>query len=210
MKVDFTRRVNVERYIVFIWYEVVYFRKINICLQVKNMLRGLTIIIISKANVSVSKYKQLNNNQYLCNNCFFLQCRLEFVKQLRIHYGLTGVRSRFDIINLSQCHSHICQDVGQKESVYFQLILNDVKHSLEVLHVFESQADVLFIEIQSSDPVASLRVQSKIAQLAPVLLVATHGLAYPRQTFCHLLDLPIVENEDGRAVLFMDTNSTKG
>jgi len=54
--------------------------------------------------------------------------------------------------------------------------------------------------IQSSDPVASSHVQSKIALLAPVLLVATHGLAYLRQTFRHLVDLPVVENEDGGAV----------
>ena len=50
-----------------------------------------------KVTVSVSKYKPLNNNKYLCNNCFF-KCRLVFVK----HYALTGVRSRFDIINRSQ------------------------------------------------------------------------------------------------------------
>jgi len=48
---------------------------------------------------------------------------------------------------------------------------------------------------------ASRRVQSKVALAEPLLLVATHGLAYPRQTFRHLVDLPIVENEDGRAVL---------
>ena len=39
----------------------------------------------------------------------------------------------------------------------------------------ESQADVLFIEIQSGDPVASRRIQSKVAPLAPVLLVATRA-----------------------------------
>jgi len=35
MKVGFTCRVNITLYIVFIWYEVVYFRTINISLQVK-------------------------------------------------------------------------------------------------------------------------------------------------------------------------------
>jgi len=40
------------------------------------------IIIIRKVIVSVSKYKPLNNIRYLRNNCFFLQCRLEFVEQL--------------------------------------------------------------------------------------------------------------------------------
>ena len=57
------------------------------------------IIIIRKVIVSVSKYKPLNNIRYLRNNCFFLQCRLEFVEQLWIHYVLAGVRSRFNIIN---------------------------------------------------------------------------------------------------------------
>jgi len=90
------------------------------------------------------------------------------------------------------------------------LIFNDVKHSREILQISESQANVLFIEIQSGNPVASRRVQSKVALLAPVLLVAAHGLASPRQTFRHLVDLPINENEDGRAVLLYDTNSTKG
>jgi len=54
----------------------------NISLQVKKIyytpLRALTII--SKVTVSVSKYKPLNNIKCLCNNCFFLQCRLKFVK----------------------------------------------------------------------------------------------------------------------------------
>ena len=134
----------------------------------------------------------------------------EFVKQLRIHYVLAGVRSRFDIINRSQCHSHICQDVGQRERVHFQLILKDVKHSRKILQVSESRADVLFIEIQSSDPVASRRVKSKIALLVPLLLVATHGLAYPRQTFRHLVDLSIVENENGRAVLLYGSEFHEG
>ena len=61
---------------------------------------------------------------------------------------LTCVRSRFDIINRTQCQIHICQEVGQRENVHFQLILKDVKHSREILLVSESQADVLFIEIQ--------------------------------------------------------------
>jgi len=90
---------------------------------------------------------------------------------------------------------------AERESVHFQLILNDVKHSREILQVSECQADVLFIKIHSGDPVASRRVQSKVALVEPLLLVATHGLAYPRQTFRHLVDLPIIENEDGRAVL---------
>jgi len=90
------------------------------------------------------------------------------------------------------------------------LILKDVKHSREILQVSDSQADVLFAEIQSSDPVASRRVQSKIVQLAPLLLVATHGLAYPRQTFRHLVDLPIVENEDDRAVLLYGSEVHEG
>ena len=85
-----------------------------------------------------------------------------------------------------------------------------MKHSREILQVSESQADVLFTEIQSFDPVAFSRVQSEIALLAPILFVATHGLAYPTETFRHLVDLPIVENEDGGAVLFTDPNSTKG
>ena len=85
--------------------------------------------------MSVSKYKPLKNIKCLSNTCFFLQCRLEFVKQLRIHYVLAGVRNRLDIINRSQCYSHICQDVGQRESVHFQLILKDVKHSREILQV---------------------------------------------------------------------------
>jgi len=33
------------------------------------------------------------------------------------------------------------------------------------------------------------------------MLVATLGFAYPRQTFRHLVGLPIVENENGRAIL---------
>jgi len=81
------------------------------------------------------------------------------------------------------------------------LILKDVKHSREILQVSESQADVLFAEIQSSDTVAFSRVQSEIALLALILFVATHGLPYSRQTFRHLVDLPIGENEDGGAVL---------
>ena len=75
---------------------------------------------------------------------------------------------------------------AERESVHFQLILKGVKHNREILQVSESQADVLFAEIKSSDPVASHHVQSEIALLAPVLLVTTHGLAYPRQTFRHL------------------------
>jgi len=81
------------------------------------------------------------------------------------------------------------------------LILKDLKHCGEILQVSESQADALFIEIQSGDPVASRCVRSKIALLAPVLLVATHALAYPRQTFRRFVHLAIVENEDRRAVL---------
>jgi len=34
------------------------------------------------------------------------------------------------------------------------------------------------------------------------MLVATHGLIYPTQTFRHHVDLPTVENEDSRAVLY--------
>jgi len=81
------------------------------------------------------------------------------------------------------------------------LILKDVKHSREILQVSESQTDVLFAEIQSSDPVAFSRVQSEIALLAPIVFVATHGLAYLRQTFRHLVNLPIVQDDDGGAVL---------
>ena len=98
----------------------------------------------------------------------------------------------------------------ERESVHFKLILKDVKHSREILQVSESQADVLFAEIQSSDPVASRRVRSDIALLALILFIATHGLAYSRQTFRHLVNLPIVENEDGGTVVFTDPNSTKG
>jgi len=83
-------------------------------------------------------------------------------------------------MNRSQCYSHVCQDVGQRECVYFKLILKDVKHSREILQVSESQADVLFTSIQSSDPVASHRIQSKIDLFTPILLVTAHGLAYPR------------------------------
>jgi len=93
--------------------------------------------------------------------------------------------------------SHNPRRRAERESVHFPLILKDVKHSREILQVSVSQADVLFIEIQSSDPVASRRVQSKVALLAPVHLVPTHGLAYPRQTFRHFFDLPIIENENG-------------
>ena len=85
-----------------------------------------------------------------------------------------------------------------------------MKHSRKILQVSESRADVLFIEIQSSDPVASRRVKSKIALLVPLLLVATHGLAYPRQTFRHLVDLSIVENENGRAVLLYGSEFHEG
>jgi len=91
---------------------------------------------------------------------------------------------------------------AERQIVHFQFILNDVKHSREILQLSESQDDVLFIEIQSGDPVASRRVQSKVALLAPVLFVVKHGIAYPRQTFRHFGDRPIIENEDGRAVLF--------
>jgi len=42
------------------------------------------------------------------------------------------------------------------------------------------------------------------------LLVTTHGLAYPRQTFRHLVDLPIFENEDGRAVLLCGSEFHEG
>jgi len=97
-----------------------------------------------------------------------------------------------------------------REIVHFQLILKDVKHSREILQVSESQADVLFIEIQLSDPVASRRVQSKIALLARGLLVPTHGRVYPRQKFRHLVELPIVENEDGRAVLLYGSEFHEG
>ena len=76
-----------------------------------------------------------------------------------------------------------------------------MKQSRQILQVSESQADVLFAEKQSSDPVASRRVQYEIALLAPVLFIAKHGVAYPRQTFRHFVNLPIVENEDGRTVL---------
>jgi len=55
--------------------------------------------------------------------------------------------------------------------------------------------------IQSGDPVASRCVRSEVALLAPVLLVATHGLANPSHTFRHLVDLPIIGNEDGRPAL---------
>jgi len=90
------------------------------------------------------------------------------------------------------------------------VILKDVKYSREILQVSESQADVLFIEIQFSDRVASRRVQSKIVLVTPVLLVATHGLEYPRHTFRHLVDLPIVENEDGRVVLLYGSEFHEG
>ena len=85
-----------------------------------------------------------------------------------------------------------------------------MKHSREILQVSESKAHVLFAEIQSSDPVAFSRVQSEIALLAPILFVATHGLAYLRQTFRHLVNLPIVENEDGVAVLLYGSEFHEG
>jgi len=85
-----------------------------------------------------------------------------------------------------------------------------VKHSRKILKVSESQADVLFIEIHSGDPVASRRIQPEFALLPPVLLVATHLLAYPRQTFRHLVDLPIIENEDGRTALLYGSNFHEG
>ena len=85
-----------------------------------------------------------------------------------------------------------------------------MKHSREIPQVSESQADVLFAEIQLSDPVAFSRVQSEIALIALILFVATHGLAYLRQTFRHLVDLPIVQYDDGGAVLLYGSDSTKG
>jgi len=91
---------------------------------------------------------------------------------------------------------------AERECVNFQLILKDLKHSREILQVSESQADVLLAEIQSSDPVAPRRVQSEIALLAPILFVAAHGLAYPRQTFRHLVNLPIFENDGGIVLLY--------
>ena len=106
--------------------------------------------------------------------------------------------------------SHMSRRRTERESVHFKLILMDAKHSREILQVSESQADVLFAEIQSSDPVASRRVHSEIALLAPILFIATHGLAYPRQTFRHLVNLPIVENEDGRAVLLYGSEFQEG
>jgi len=90
------------------------------------------------------------------------------------------------------------------------LILKGVKHYREILQISGSQADVLFIEIHSSDPVDSRCVQSKIARLQAVLLVATHVLAYSMQTFRHLDDLPIVENVDGRAILLYGSEFHEG
>ena len=183
MKVGFTRRVNIMWYIVFIWYEVVYFfRSMNIGLQVKKiyykLLRVLTIII-SKVTVSVSKYKPLNYIKYLCDNCCFFY-NVVLSSSNSWEYTMCLLALGADIMNRSQCYSHVCQDVGQRECVYFKLILKDVKHSREILQVSESQADVLFTSIQSSDPVASRRVQSKIDLFTPILLVTAHGLAYPR------------------------------
>jgi len=77
-----------------------------------------------------------------------------------------------------------------------------VKYFREIIQADERPADVMFIEIQTGDLVASRRVQSEVALLASVLLVAEHGLEYPRQTFRHLVDLPIIENEDCRIILF--------
>ena len=54
------------------------------------------------------------------------------------------------------------------------------------------QADVLPVEINPGRPVVSRRVHSEVTFLASVLFVATHGLAYSRQTFRHLADLPII------------------
>ena len=64
----------------------------------RKLLRALTIII-SKVTVSVSKYKPLNNIKCLCNNRFFYNAVLSSSKQLRLHYVLAGIRSRFNIIN---------------------------------------------------------------------------------------------------------------
>jgi len=50
-------------------------------------------------------------------------------------------------------------------------------------------------------PVAYRRVHSEVTLIASVLFIAAHGLAYSRQTFRHLADLPIIENEDGITVL---------
>jgi len=48
------------------------------------------------------------------------------------------------------------------------------------------------------------------AILPLVLLVATHVLAYSRKTFHHLVDLPIVENEGGIAVLLYGSEFHEG
>jgi len=140
----------------------------------------------------------------------FSQCCFELVGQLWIHDVLTRVRRQFDIFNRSQCHIHICQDVVQRRSVHIQLILNDVQHSREVLYFSESQVDVLFIEVESGDPVGSRQVQFEVALLAHVPLVATHWIAYSRQTFHHLVYQPIIENEDSRPVLLYGSEVHEG
>ena len=82
-----------------------------------------------------------------------------------------------------------------------QLILNDVKHSREILQVKERQFDVLRTEIQSGDPVASGRVESKVVMFAPSLFVLTHRLPHPRQIFGHRINLLIIENDEFSPVL---------
>ena len=85
-----------------------------------------------------------------------------------------------------------------------------MKYSRKILQIDERPAGVLFIEIQTGDLVASRGVQSEVDLLEPVLLVVAHGLLYPRKTFRHLVALPIIENEDGRPILFYGSEFHEG
>jgi len=80
-----------------------------------------------------------------------------------------------------------------------------VKHSREIPQVGGCQAKVLRIEIQSCYPVASGRIESKVAIFAAGLFVVTHGLAYLWQTFLDRLDVLIVEDDELRTVLCYDS-----
>jgi len=82
--------------------------------------------------VSVSKYKPLNNIKWLCNNCFLYKVVLSSSKQLRIHYVLAGVKSRFDIINrkLLRALTIIISKVTVSVSKYKPL--NNIKYLFDI------------------------------------------------------------------------------
>jgi len=77
----------------------------------------------------------------------------------------------------------------------------------ERVHTFIWKIDIagrriiLFFEIKSGDSVRIDRIQFKGAFFAHVLFVATHGVAYSRQTFRHIIDLLIDEDDEILPVL---------